>query len=292
MRLRLTFLKYFCLSLLLMVLTAADVKAQTKIYATSYGWEHSDYGFLNLTHGLVQNRANGANSDSNPTRLSILALLNSSDYAHYQLKFQTDLPAGTSVYVRVTASINGLLGLLAGNSLVSVYHSSSPNDTNAITGTQIGSNHYELDTATIGTTFYVVITPQQIFDAIKISLTQEALKLLGILNVNLGSLGYIDVYHAYYECPTFTVTQSAPACAGHPFNLNVSSPITTGLYSWYSALTGGSLLGTGITIPRTENTAGTKNYFLQHSQFSSTCPRTNVSVNVGETPDNPTVSLE
>src|SRR5690606_28825925 len=109
------------------------------------------------------------------------------------------------------------------------------------------------------------------------------------LNILTG--GTIDIYYAYYECPTFIVTQSEPACTGHPFNLTVSNPISTGQYTWYNQASGGASFDSGTTLSRTENTSGAKHYFLQHSQFSSSCPRTDVSVDIGATPDNPAVSL-
>lgn len=262
-----------------------------KIYASHYGYEQSGG---TITHGVVENPAYATVGNySNWTRLRVLTLLGSNEQAHYQLKFRDTLPPGTRVFIGVRANISGILGLLlTANGAVSVRQNARFTNEMAITGTELDMSQFVVDTVTINNEFFVTVTPQAQFNSVTISLTQTNMSVMGLLSLSIATLGTIDVSFAYYECPSFTATQSEPVCAGRPFTLTVSNPISTGQYQWFTDSTGGTLLFSGNPLSRTENLSGTQYYYVQHSQFSDACRRSRASVVIGNSPDNPEVDLE
>lgn len=279
-------LYFFGLTLLMLMVSAVKSSGQ-KVYATSYGMRQSNGSLL---HGRVNNPLASVDGDySNITRLSLFTALGITHFAEYQLKFENLLPAGTPVSIRIQTNLTGLLGLLlAGNGGISVQTNATTFNENSISGTSLPQNQFLTDTTTIENQLFARVTPLQPFNAITISLTEAGLSLL---ELNLASAGTIDIFYAYYECPSITVSQQEPACAGHPFTLSVDNPINTN-YTWYPANSPANPLGTGNTITLTETAAASKNYYLKHNQFSATCGLDTVTVNIGAIPDNPAVSLE
>lgn len=80
--------------------------------------------------------------------------------------------------------------------------------------------------------------------------------------------------------PVNVVNASLAVCEGTNATFNVQSPATGITYTWYNALTGGSVLGTGSSFTLT-NVTNTATYYVE--QQSGTCigaPRTPVVVSV------------
>lgn len=175
-----------------------------KVYASSYGEEATGGG---LGTGSIANPERGIdtnNLENYYARLRIFSLVAASPEAHYQLKFENDLPANTSVYIRVNATgLGGLLNLgllLAGGQGISVQSNAVMNQ-QGISGTTLNSAQYTSEAIQISGQTFIKVTPQQNFNAVTTVLNVAGLTLLGL---PLLSGGTIDVYYAYYECPTIS----------------------------------------------------------------------------------------
>ena len=105
------------------------------------------------------------------------------------------------------------------------------------------------------------------------------------------NLLYWDAYNdnAGDEC-TFPLGASAAT-----LTINYDLPVTP--ISWYNALTGGTLLGTGTTLETvgtivlpTTNTPGTYNFYAEATSGSCGSPRLNMSVVINPAPATPTAN--
>ncbi|WP_306353270.1 beta strand repeat-containing protein [Flavobacterium sp. '19STA2R22 D10 B1'] len=258
-----------------------NVYGQTKVYATNYGATSTT---VLLAVGSVTNPGNaiGANLSANFAELNIGSLAGSAS-ANLQLKFingTQNLPAGTSIYVRLDNTTNtGLLGLLlASNGFVAAYKDAASGNslTDSSSGTLVTLANTDVQVLTISGASYVKITPTACFNSIRLSINTAG--LLGLL-----SGANLKVYHAYYECPTITIPTPAAICANTGTTLSVTNPATCGTYNWYDASTGGNLLGSGSNF-NTGNLASTKTFYAAYSGIDSTCGRVAVTVTVNPLP--------
>lgn len=84
---------------------------------------------------------------------------------------------------------------------------------------------------------------------------------------------------------TPTVAAVAPICAGSAASISVNNPVTGVTYNWYSAATGGTVLGTG-TVFTTPTLTADATYFVEAVSGSCTSSsRTAVPVAVSPIPD-------
>jgi hypothetical protein len=79
---------------------------------------------------------------------------------------------------------------------------------------------------------------------------------------------------------TPTATGGGTYCINENFTLNVTNP-QTGTYRWYDAPSGGNLLHTGTNYPTSISSAGTFNFYVEHtSTFGCTSARGVVTVTI------------
>jgi len=278
-----------------LLLGAAREGYGQRVYATNYGAAQSGPGVLGIiSAGLVNSPTNAVEPNStngNSAELVIGGLLGNA-YAHLQLKFingSQNLPAGTTIYVRIDGSTSGgLLGLLlASSGFVSAQQNASSGNVNsqgnlsAITGQNIAVG--SIQSETIGGNLYLKITPSACFNAITISITTAG--LLGLLsNANL------KVYHAYYECPGISMPNPTPICQGESTTVQVNNPASCGTYNWYTQATGGTAFHTGTSYT-TPALSSTVTYYVEYSGVdNSKCGRTPVTVTVHPKPAMPHIT--
>lgn len=247
--------------------------AQTLVYATHHGSASSAGG---LAAASVSNATRALGAPEPPpdfARMAITVVLVGSGQANLQLKFingSLNLPAGTAVYIRVAADFP-LLNILTNNAItISARQgaTATPVDNPLSNGTTVSAP--AVDVVQISGQPHIRVIPSQCFNAITISFSTGGLAL-GTYN--------LDVYHAYYECPTITVPQPT-ICFGQTATLQVSNPNTScGNYGWYSAATGGTPLHTGTSFTPPPLTT-TTTYYVEHSNVAGSCGRTPVTVTV------------
>lgn len=289
--LTLSALRAACIVTLLFLGTVREGYGQTKVYATSYGYNESGPGVTLpivgtiLSEGLVINPGNAIEPNSLTatfTELRVGGLIGDA-YAIYQLEFVNNgenLPAGTSVYVRLIDNTStGLLGLaLASTGFVSVYKNANNANRNQLDNgeTEVLLADGEVIFTTISGTQYLQITPSECFNAIRFALSSQG--LLGLL-----ATGNIRIYHAYYECPEIIIPTPNPICIGETVNLTIENPFSCGEYRWFDSLDGDSIIYTGTTYNVAPTTTTT--YYVEHTGIdASTCGRTPITITVNPAP--------
>lgn len=267
-----------------------------RVYADSYGASESGPGLTVLgaevlSAGLVTNPENAIEPNSLNaayTQLRVGGLLGNA-YAIYQIEFihnEGNLPAGTSVYIRLDNNTNvGLLNLaLASAGFVSAYQNADSNNDYTLTGTEVPLNEGEIETPLIGGQQYLKITPSQCFNALRLAVTSQG--LLGLL-----ATGNIRIYHAYYECLEIAIPTPAPICEGETITLQVDNPASCGTYDWYTQATGGTAFHTGTSYA-TPTLSSSVTYYIEYSGVDANkCGRTSVTVTVLPQPGKPHLTI-
>jgi gliding motility-associated-like protein len=77
------------------------------------------------------------------------------------------------------------------------------------------------------------------------------------------------------------ITPVVSVCTGASASFTIQSPVGTVTYNWYSAATGGTLLGTGTTF-NSPNVSGSTNYYVEQvgAAGCTGSPRTQVTANI------------
>ncbi|WP_374743699.1 hypothetical protein [Parapedobacter sp. 2B3] len=287
----------------MLLLGAVKVGYGQRVYADSYGASESGDGLVVLGipvlspgHVKTPNNVIQPNSlNGNYSELTVGGLAGDA-YARLQLKFINgtgNLPAGTSVYIRIDGSTNnGLLGLLlASAGFVTAQQNAEPGNlfeignSTSITGQSVAIGNRQDDI--IDGSLYLKITPSECFNAVTISINTAG--LIGLL-----SSAKLQVYHAFYECPpSISVVENPTICTSETATLQVENPISASDcdYLWYNSATGGTSIGSGSSFT-TDELMSTTTFYVGYSGVDpEECGRTPVVVTVVPQPGKPHLTI-